>query len=129
MKKRILVLSLLLVFTALLTSCEVAASDADPTLGKFLDSLAKPAIIGIILSAVLEKAPFAKKYFDKITDKDVKRLVVLGFCVAVPLIGLAIGTAVDYYELTAETLFAALACGWNAFATATVTHTFIRDRK
>lgn len=128
-KKRIPWLLFLLIVSLLLAACQVGASGADAKLTDFLDALWKPAVIGLALSVILEKVPFVKKYFDKIKDPDWKRLAVMGFCMALPLFGLGLGTAIDYYEFNADTLFKALAIGWDAFATATLMHTFVRDKK
>lgn len=128
-KKRVPGLLILLIVVLLLAACQVGASGADATLTDFLDALWKPAVIGLALSIILEKVPFVKKYFDKITDPDWKRLAVMGFCMVLPLFGLGLGTAIKYYEFNVDTLFKALAIGWDAFATATIVHTFVREKK
>jgi len=130
MKRRLLYAVVMLVLTIPLVACQVSAAESDGlSLEQALTWLFSPAAIGITLSVILEKVPFAKKYFDKITDRDWKRLAVLGFCMVVPVLALGVGSLLDYFELTADTVFNALAVGWDAFATSQVIHAFIREGK
>lgn len=130
MKGKLWYLLAVFVVAMLVTACSVSAGAEgnELSLEQFLTWLLSPAAIGIALSVIIEKVPFVKKYFDTIIDPDWKRFTVLGFCLAVPLLALGVGALLDYFTLTGDSVFHALAVGWDAFATSQVVHAFIRDK-
>lgn len=124
--KRLLVAVLLVITAIALTGCQALALEEPISLGIFLKYLGTSAGIGVALSVVLEQFPFVKRYFDQIQDLELKRLVVLAFCVALPLAVLGLSTYLGYSMITPDTLFAAVQAGFAAFTISQITHGLIR---
>lgn len=126
MKKLGRIIFVLLVALAL-TACQASLSE-EGGLESFLTWLGTSVGVGIALSVVLEKVPLVKRYFDLIQDMEWKRLAVLGFCLALPLLlGGVMRSLLFDYELDADEIFMLLANGWDAFAAATITHVFVKE--
>jgi hypothetical protein len=118
-----LIVALALVL-AMLTGCYpvVAAQEEAPgTLQGFLGRLLGSTGIGAFIYFVLEDLPYLSDWFDA-CDSKLKRLIVLLASFAVPLAALSIGVWRGYYFFTDDSVFQALAAGFEAFTVSQIIH-------
>jgi hypothetical protein len=121
--KRLLVFAVLALLLAALTACYPVSTQADApdTLSEFLGHLLTSAGIGAVIYFVLEDFPYVADEFDKL-DSKAKRLTVFVLSFVVPGVALAVGVWRGYYVLTDDTIFQALAAGFEAFTLSQIAH-------
>lgn len=123
-KRLLVIFAILSLLLVMLTACYPASAQAEApgTLSELLERLLTSAGIGAVIYFVLEDFPYVADEFDKL-DSKAKRLTVFVLCFVVPGVALAVGVWRGYYTLTDDTIFQALAAGFEAFSLSQIAHT------
>jgi len=119
---RVVFVTLTLLLVAL-AACYPASAQADApdTLSGFLGHLLTSAGIGAAIYFVLEDFPYVADEFDKLESR-AKRLTVFVLSFVIPGAALAVGVWRGYYAVTDDTIFQALAAGFEAFSLSQIAH-------